>query len=423
MGRSFFPVSYINRMVLSRASSRRQKEQDYVVSAQSQHRKNVPSTYELLSVDFDKDTRRTRIVIEETQYYRTIERYVTRNYEKHPIYSNVKERTKKINKSLKLTNIELEQLNCNDDKLIRDFAFEIINAINDENLYPSWFIIWTLRTNCKARIAKLRAEYAVFEKNNLALIAKSKKIIDEIKEGTIKKESVLARLEKCRNKLEKKITSIKEHSKSWLWIILSLGFYAYFISERRKTRIESKLSLKNEKIKIENEEKVKADNLLQQHTDFIKRKQYENKVKANEITDQIREITKETEENIQNVESLPSTISVEDKDFIPLEALSGYEYSKIVGCYVIRNREKDKYYVGQSKDVLKRLKQHFKGTVPANIIFAEDYYTSAFDDKDNLYEVKIIQCATKDELDNTERELIEKYDAFRSGYNGTGGNK
>ena len=82
----------------------------------------------------------------------------------------------------------------------------------------------------------------------------------------------------------------------------------------------------------------------------------------------------------------------------------------------------DKYYVGQSKDVLKRLKQHFKGTVPHNIIFAEDYYSSTFGNKEDLFEVKIIPCDTKDELDKTEKNLIEKYDAWRSGYNGTSGN-
>lgn len=97
------------------------------------------------------------------------------------------------------------------------------------------------------------------------------------------------------------------------------------------------------------------------------------------------------------------------------------EYEKIVGCYIIRNKEKDKYYVGQSKDVIKRLKQHFKGTIPNNIIFAEDYYSSSMD-KSDLFEVKILPCATKDDLDRTEKQLIEKYDAFNSGYNGTNGN-
>ena len=102
----------------------------------------------------------------------------------------------------------------------------------------------------------------------------------------------------------------------------------------------------------------------------------------------------------------------------------GLNYEKIIGCYVIHNVENDKYYVGQSKDVIKRItKQHFDGAKVKNIIFAEDYYKSNLENKDDLFEVKIIRCETKDELDRTEMELIEEYDSFNNGYNGTNGNK
>ena len=110
----------------------------------------------------------------------------------------------------------------------------------------------------------------------------------------------------------------------------------------------------------------------------------------------------------------------EKDDFVPLKSFSGLEYQKIVGCYVIRNNENKKYYVGQSKDVIKRLKQHFKGTVPKNIVFAEDYFSS--NQKDNLFSVKILHLTTKDQLDKKERELIEFYDSRNNGYNGTAGN-
>ena len=111
-----------------------------------------------------------------------------------------------------------------------------------------------------------------------------------------------------------------------------------------------------------------------------------------------------------------------DDSFQPLKLLSGFEYKKIIGCYVIHNKEKDKYYVGQSKDILRRLKQHFRGTTPNNIIFAEDYYSSKQENKDDLFEVKIIECSTKDELDRKEKNLIEFYDSWNKGYNGTSGN-
>ena len=73
--------------------------------------------------------------------------------------------------------------------------------------------------------------------------------------------------------------------------------------------------------------------------------------------------------------------------------------------------------------MLKRVcKQHFDGTNVKNIIFAEDYYCSQLENKDNLFEVRIIRLNTKDEMDQKEKELIEEYDSFNNGYNGTNGN-
>ncbi len=112
----------------------------------------------------------------------------------------------------------------------------------------------------------------------------------------------------------------------------------------------------------------------------------------------------------------------EDKAFTLLKKVCGFEYQKIIGCYVIHNRENDKYYVGQSKDIIKRLKQHFKGTIPNNVIFAEDYYSTPVEKREDLFEVKIIPCQTKDELDRTEKKLIEDYNSYLTGYNGTNGN-
>lgn len=111
-----------------------------------------------------------------------------------------------------------------------------------------------------------------------------------------------------------------------------------------------------------------------------------------------------------------------NNEFIPLKSFSGLEYKKIIGCYIIHNKENDKYYVGQSKDIFKRIKQHFNGTEPKNIIFAQDYFLSKLEKKEDLFEIKILQCETKDELDKIEKEYIEFYNSFSHGYNGTNGN-
>lgn len=131
----------------------------------------------------------------------------------------------------------------------------------------------------------------------------------------------------------------------------------------------------------------------------------------------------ETEKTLKLQEIVPLSADFQietNAGFIPLKDINGIEYKKIVGCYIIRNRSNERCYVGQSKDVIKRLKQHFKGTYPNNIIFAKDYF--AAEDKENLFEIKVFPCATKDELDKTEKSLIEQYDSFFNGYNGTSGN-
>lgn len=108
--------------------------------------------------------------------------------------------------------------------------------------------------------------------------------------------------------------------------------------------------------------------------------------------------------------------------WIFLKDAFNFKYDKLKnkkGIYIIWNRTKNKYYVGQSKDLYKRIfTQHFAASAKdvKNIIFAKDWY-----DNDKFY-FKYILIETKDELDSTEKNYIELYDSFRNGYNNTGGN-
>ena len=97
------------------------------------------------------------------------------------------------------------------------------------------------------------------------------------------------------------------------------------------------------------------------------------------------------------VEPLPTIVkNSDDNDFIPLKKLVGMNYERIIGCYVIRNIEKNKYYVGQSKDVLNRVcHQHFNGIMVKNIIFAEDYYSSKLEKKMICLKLKLLNLTKK----------------------------
>ncbi len=122
--------------------------------------------------------------------------------------------------------------------------------------------------------------------------------------------------------------------------------------------------------------------------------------------------TNEFDEKMKNENTL---------DFLEIKKfLKEYHINKRIfkGIYIIFNKTKMKYYVGQSKNVFERVcLQHFKNGVCENKHFKDDY------NNNDLFYIRTIECETKDELDRLEKKYINKFDSFRSGYNKTGGNK
>lgn len=88
-----------------------------------------------------------------------------------------------------------------------------------------------------------------------------------------------------------------------------------------------------------------------------------------------------------------------------------------VGVYIIYNNTKAKYYVGQSKNVLKRVNNHFNGHGNGDV-YADYKYGDNFT-------IKMIQLKGSGftSLNELERHTIERYNAFAKGYNKTRGNK
>jgi len=231
-------------------------------------------------------------------------------------------------------------------------------------------------------------------------------------EDTIKAaEDKICRLEsECAQLRERvrKISSARERGVVFVLLsILSLGIYAFANSGKRLQELTVQLdkSEKTSSLEIAGLNEEIENNSAQ--------------IKLN--SEEIENIRADYAERIMQVKPLEDYI-INSADFTPLKNLAGIDYEKIKGVYIIRNRELDKAYVGQSKDVLKRIKDHFTGTEPKNIIFAEDYYRSKFENKEDLFEFKIEILETKDELDRREMQLITEYDAFNSGYNKTAGN-
>lgn len=112
----------------------------------------------------------------------------------------------------------------------------------------------------------------------------------------------------------------------------------------------------------------------------------------------------------------------EELVFKPIKAVLNNidEYENKKGVYIIKNKTKNLHYVGQSKDLRKRIGQDhfdFKTGECKNQHFCDHYNH----DRDEFV-VAIVFCDTKDELDSLEKFYIAKFDSFYNGYNKTSGN-
>lgn len=419
--RSFISMSTINRLISLSNRMKRENERIKLINSQCGDEKERPATYEFSNMDFDLKTRIARLEFTKIQEYRTIQKYVTQDYVRYPIYSDWKVKTKLIKVTIKLTNSELEKLNKHENELIKLFSDEIILKINDENLFPSWFIGKYLKEELDQKIALLDDENEKNLTQANELIKKENETIG-ILNGKIKQYNrVINQANGILEKNNKLLLKIEKSKPNIFKYVFSLGIYAYLISQKRKAKVNNVILISNEKASLlikQREEKTSEVSYCEKRISDITNEKIlkEKNIAAQKLVEFLR-----YEKKLSQIEPLVDKIKI-DSSFVKLKLLGGFAYEKIIGCYIIHNVEKDKYYVGQSKDVIKRIKQHFKGTVPNNQIFAEDYYTSCMDQKEDIFEFKIIPCNTKDELDLMERNLISQYDSWNSGYNGTSGN-
>lgn len=126
--------------------------------------------------------------------------------------------------------------------------------------------------------------------------------------------------------------------------------------------------------------------------------------------------TKEEERKLlEELSQLKSnTGELDVSDFLKLRKLANKDFT---GIYVIRNLDKDMYYVGQSVKVLNRIIVHFSGNGGNGDVYADyragDHFTvSCYSLTQSGYE----------SLDDLERIFIEKFDSYEHGYNKTRGN-
>lgn len=87
------------------------------------------------------------------------------------------------------------------------------------------------------------------------------------------------------------------------------------------------------------------------------------------------------------------------------------------GVYILYNKSKNMYYVGQGKQVLNRVNAHFTGKGNGDV-YADYKYG-------DIFSIKMIALENSgfNSLNELERNTIARYNAFSNGYNKTRGNR
>ena len=119
----------------------------------------------------------------------------------------------------------------------------------------------------------------------------------------------------------------------------------------------------------------------------------------------------------QTKEQLKEELRVrfDGKEWRPLESILKSADKGVVGVYILYNQTKNKYYIGQAKQILKRIRDHFEVED-----VARDFLNG---DKIQVKFLTASELGSDYRLDHIEKTGIEIFDAGKTGYNKTQGNK
>ena len=229
MRRYIVSPSTINRIISHNKRMQADEHRNNLIQANQYKRKELDPQYEIKQINFDIETRIAKIEFIETKKYRTIERYVTQNYNKYPVYSDWKEKSKSINKTIKLTNEALESLNSNEDFLIKKFSKEIILQINNENLFPSWFVLYCLEDEYREKSEEIEYELIQFTKNMNLKLNKLRTETNNTFNSINTKEIDKKQWEEALKKTNKKIDLFSEQKNKFLLSVGTILFVSVLI--------------------------------------------------------------------------------------------------------------------------------------------------------------------------------------------------
>lgn len=142
----------------------------------------------------------------------------------------------------------------------------------------------------------------------------------------------------------------------------------------------------------------------------IKRKK-QKKVKNDKIKNQIENLANNAIEMTAQEFMAMRKMTLGSKGRAPLTLANNF-----AGVYILYNKTKKIYYIGQSQKVLNRVNLHFTGKGNGDV-YADYKYG-------NKFTIRIISLEHSGykSLNELERHIILTYDSFATGYNKTRGN-
>ena len=244
MGRRSFGVTatQINRMISTSNAAAKQRERMNLINSQIGIQTEKEPEYEIIDFDFNIESRVSHVCFLETNMYRKISKYVTQDGNRYPIYGDWSSKTKKHKKTIKLTNQTLEELNTYYDFLIREFSFEIVQRLNNEEKYEKVLVEKDAKQKCNLESDSINK----YQKD----ITKTKALIDSLDNNLIIKNKKIERKRKS-------LSFAKSQNNCLLFSILTFGIHALVHSKKRINRLEEKITVLEESI-LNIREEIKA---------------------------------------------------------------------------------------------------------------------------------------------------------------------
>ena len=135
------------------------------------------------------------------------------------------------------------------------------------------------------------------------------------------------------------------------------------------------------------------------------------------------ELEKRIKEKVHGLAN--NTLEMSPKEFMAMRktTLGGRRNAFIAlehnfaGVYILYNKTKEMYYIGQAQSILNRVNAHFTGKGNGDV-YADYKYGDTF-----TIRMIALENSGFNSLNELERHMISTYDAFAKGYNKTRGNK